>query len=147
MSERAGNEPLQEAVVRDLAGIGGPVALIGGERLRESARQALRTAFPSGIITGSSIADFLGKRPGPAPGLILLCAGSAGQMTVVETLSGIVRDIPVIVLAESDDQGLARKAFALGAKACIALSGGSETAIAAVRFILARTKDIAESPH
>ena len=106
MSEKTSSGPLQEAVARDPAGTGGPVALIGGDRLPESARLALRAAFPSGIIASSDAVEFMRDTPDPAPSLILLCAGSAGQKAVVEALSEVVPDIPVIVLADGDDEGL-----------------------------------------
>ena len=147
MSDKASSGPLHEAVTRDPETIGGPVALIGGERLPESARHALRMAFPSGIIACSGASDFVGDPLDPRPSLILLCAGTVDQRPVVEALSEIVPDIPVIVLADSDDEDLAHKALSLGAKACIPLSAGLETAIAAMRFILASAAGVLASPH
>ena len=119
-------------------GFNGPIALVESSVLPEGILRTLHAAFPSRIVTYSTLFQIVSARHERSPRLIMLgteiANGTIGN--TIRSLSDLAPRIPTVVLAPEDDEDLARKVISLGAKAYIPVPTGCEV-VAVIRFILA----------
>ena len=118
-------------------GLNGQIALVESSWLPEGIVRTLHAAFPSRIVTYSSLSQIVSERHERLPRLGILGAEIANGTieNTIRSLSDLVPRISIVVLAPKDDEDLARKVISLGAKAYIPVPTG-RVVVAVIRFIL-----------
>ena len=105
----------------------------------ECIRRSMLPAFPLQIQTFSDVLE-LQRKYGKLPKLILLCEledNKEKSANVLESLSRIAPDTPVVVLASIGGPESAKAAISHGAEGYIPITLGLDVAIEVVRFVLA----------
>jgi DNA-binding NarL/FixJ family response regulator len=108
--------------------------------LQECIRRSMQSAFSLPILTCSTISELeLGLKTASAAIVIvsLMEASNEVNIDVLNALSQLVPDVPVVVLAQKNDVDLARTAIRHGAKGYISCTLGFDIAVEAMRFVLA----------
>ncbi len=108
---------------------------------RDCLAHCLRQAYEHrSVMAYASIAEWMAKGSGEASAIVLLCTPRAGNLrseSPVETafLSKVGRDIPVIIISESDDSARILHALKNGARGYIPTSLALAVAVEAVRLV------------
>ena len=108
--------------------------------LQECIRRSMQSAFSLPILTCSTLSELeLGLEAAPAAIVIVswMEASNEANTNVLNALSELVPNVPVVVLAQTNDVDLARTAIRHGAKGYIPSTLGFDITIEAVRFVLA----------
>jgi DNA-binding NarL/FixJ family response regulator len=108
--------------------------------LQECIRRSMQSAFSLPILTCSTLSELeLGLKAASAAIVIVswMEAGNEVNTNVLNALSELVPDVPVVVLAQKNDVHLARTAIRHGAKGYIPCTLGFDIAVEAMRFVLA----------
>ena len=108
--------------------------------LQECIRRSMQSAFSLPILTCSTLSELeLGLKAAPAAIVIVswMEARNEGNTNVLNALSELVPNVPVVVLAQTNDVDLARTAIRHGAKGYIPCTLGFDITVEAVRFVLA----------
>src|SRR5271154_3737288 len=108
--------------------------------LQECIRRSMQSAFSLPILTCSTLSELeLELKTASAAIVIvsLLEASTEVNINVLNALSELVPDVPVVVLAQKNDVHLARTAIRRGAKGYIPCTLGFDIAVEAIRFVLA----------
>ncbi len=108
--------------------------------LQECIRRSMQSAFSLPILTCSTLSELeLGLKAAPAAIVIVswMEARNEGNTNVLNALSELVPNVPVVVLAQTNDVDLARTAIRHGAKGFIPCTLGFDIAVEAMRFVLA----------
>jgi DNA-binding NarL/FixJ family response regulator len=108
--------------------------------LQECIRRSMQSAFSLPILTCSTLSELeLGLKTASAAIVIvsLMEASDEVNINVLNALSELVPDVPVVVLAQKNDVHLARTAIRHGAKGYIPCTLGFDIAVEAMRFVLA----------
>jgi DNA-binding NarL/FixJ family response regulator len=108
--------------------------------VREVIRRSMQSAFSWPVITYSMVSE-LERQPIDASAevviLSLIDASKEACASALKVLSELVPGVPIVVLATANDMDLALTAIRHGAKGYIPYTMGFETAVQAVRFVLA----------
>jgi DNA-binding NarL/FixJ family response regulator len=119
----------------------GFIAVIESRRfLRECIRRSMQSAFSLPILTCSTLSELeLGLKAASAAIVIVswMEAGNEVNTNLLDALSELVPNVPVVVLAQKNDVDLARTAIRHGAKGYIPCTLGFDITVEAVRFVLA----------
>jgi DNA-binding NarL/FixJ family response regulator len=119
----------------------GFIAVIESRRfLRECIRRSMQSAFSLPILTCSTLSELeLGLKAASAAIVIVswMEAGNEVNTNLLDALSELVPNVPVVVLAQTNDVDLARTAIRHGAKGYIPCTLGFDITVEAVRFVLA----------
>jgi DNA-binding NarL/FixJ family response regulator len=122
------------------AKLGGFIAVIESRTfIRECIRRSVQSAFAQPVLTYSTAVELEQQHLLASAQLVIFSWGDGNteaSTNALKVLSKLAPRIPVIVLGNNDAE-LARSAICHGAKAYIPITMGFETAIAAVRFVLA----------
>jgi DNA-binding NarL/FixJ family response regulator len=117
------------------------IAVIESRRfLRECIRRSMQSAFSLPIVTCSTLSELeLELKDGSAAIVIVswMEASNEANTNVLNALSELVPNAPVVVLAQKNDLDLARTAIRHGAKGYIPCTLGFDITVEAVRFVLA----------
>ena len=108
--------------------------------LQECIRRSMQSAFSLPILTCSTLSELeLGLKAASAAIVIVswMEASNEANTNVLNALSELVPNVPVVVLAQTNDVDLARTAIRHGAKGYIPCTLGFDITIEAVRFVLA----------
>ena len=108
--------------------------------LQECIRRSMQSAFSLPILTCSTVSELeLKLKAAPAAIVIVswMEAGNEVNTNVLNALSELVPNVPVVVLAQTNDVDLARTAIRHGAKGFIPCTLGFDIAVEAMRFVLA----------
>ncbi len=108
--------------------------------LQECIRRGMQSAFSLPILTCSTLSELeLGLKAASAAIVIVswMEASNEGNTNVLNALSELVPNVPVVVLAQQNDVDLARTAIRHGAKGYIPCTLEFDIAVEAVRFVLA----------
>jgi DNA-binding NarL/FixJ family response regulator len=100
----------------------------------------MQSAFSLPILTCSTLSELeLGLKAASAAIVIVswMEDGNEVNTNVLNALSEIVPNVPIVVLAQTNDVDLARTAIRHGAKGYIPCTLGFEITVEAVRFVLA----------
>ena len=120
---------------------GGFIAVIESRTfLRECIRHSMQPAFSLPIVTCSTLSELeLGLKAASAAIVIVswMEASDEADTKVLDALSELVPNVPVVILAQKNDVDLARTAIRHGAKGYIPCTLGFDITIEAVRFVLA----------
>jgi DNA-binding NarL/FixJ family response regulator len=119
----------------------GFIAVIESRRfVRDCIRRSMQSAFSLPIVTCSTLSELeLALKAAPAAIVIVswMEASNEANTSVLNALSKLVPNVPVIVLAQKNDADLARTAIRHGAKGYIPCTLGFDITVEAVRFVLA----------
>jgi DNA-binding NarL/FixJ family response regulator len=108
--------------------------------LQECIRRSMQSAFSLPILTCSTLSELeLGLKAASAAIVIVSWTEASNEVNtnVLNALSELVPNVPVVVLAQRNDVHLARTAIRHGAKGYIPCTLGFDITIEAVRFVLA----------
>jgi DNA-binding NarL/FixJ family response regulator len=108
--------------------------------LQECIRRSMQSAFSLPILTCSTLSELeLGLKAAPAAIVIVSWMEASNEVNtnVLNPLSELVPNVPVVVLAQTNDVDLARTAIRHGAKGFIPCTLGFDIAVEAMRFVLA----------
>jgi DNA-binding NarL/FixJ family response regulator len=108
--------------------------------LQECIRRSMQSAFSLPILTCSTLSELeLGLKAAPAAIVIVSWMEASNEVNtnVLNALSELVPNVPVVVLAQKNDVDLARTAIRHGAKGYIPCTLGFDITVEAVRFVLA----------
>ena len=108
--------------------------------LQECIRRSMQSAFSLPILTCSTLSELeLGLNAASAAIVIVSWMEGSDEVNtnVLNALSELVPNVPVVVLAQKNDVDLARTAIRHGAKGYIPSTLGFDIAVEAVRFVLA----------
>jgi DNA-binding NarL/FixJ family response regulator len=108
--------------------------------LQECIRRSMQSAFSLPIVTCSTLSELeLGLKTASAAIVIvsLMEVSDEVNINVLNALSELVPDVPVVVLAQKNGVDLARTAIRHGARGYIPCTLGFEIAVEAIRFVLA----------
>jgi len=108
--------------------------------LQECIRRSMQSAFSLPILTCSTLSELeLGLKAASAAIVIVswMEASNEANTNVLNALSELVPNVPVVVLAQTNDVDLARTAIRHGAKGYIPCMLEFDITIEAVRFVLA----------
>ena len=108
--------------------------------LQECIRRSMQSAFSLPILTCSTLSELeLGLKAAPAAIVIVSWMETSNEVNtnVLNALSELVPNVPVVVLAQTNDVDLARTAIRHGAKGYIPCTLGFDITVEAVRFVLA----------
>jgi DNA-binding NarL/FixJ family response regulator len=108
--------------------------------LQECIRRSMQSAFSLPILTCSTLSELeLGLKPASAAIVIVSWMEGSNEVntSVLNALSELVPNVPVVVLAQTNDADLARTAIRHGAKGYIPCTLGFDITVEAVRFVLA----------
>jgi DNA-binding NarL/FixJ family response regulator len=123
------------------AKLGGFIAVIESRTfIRECIRRSVQSAFAQPVLTYSTAVEVEQQHLLTSAQLIIFSwveGNTEASTNALKVLSELAPRIPVIVLGYNNDAELARSAICHGAKGYIPITMGFETAIAAVRFVLA----------
>jgi DNA-binding NarL/FixJ family response regulator len=129
------------AFVAAAAKVDGFIAVIESRIfLQDCIRRSMQSAFSLPIVTCSTLSELeLGLRDASAAIVILswMEASNEANTKVLNALSELVPNVPVVVLAQKNDVDLARTAIRHGAKGYIPCTLGFDITVEAVRFVLA----------
>ena len=121
--------------------VNGFIAVIEGRIfLQECIRRSMQSAFSLPILTCSTLSELeLGLKAAPAAIVIVSWMEASNEVNtnVLNALSELVPNVPVVVLAQTNDVDLARTAIRHGAKGFIPCTLGFDIAVEAMRFVLA----------
>jgi DNA-binding NarL/FixJ family response regulator len=119
----------------------GFIAVIEGRVfLQDCIRRSMQSAFSLPILTCSTLSELeLGLKAASAAIVIVswMETSNEGNTNVLNALSELVPNVPVVVIAQTNDVELARTAIRHGAKAYIPCTLGFDITVEAVRFVLA----------
>jgi DNA-binding NarL/FixJ family response regulator len=107
---------------------------------QECIRRSMQSAFSLPILTCSTLSELEhGLKATPAAIVIVswMEGGNEANTSVLNALSELVPNVPVVVLAQTNDADLARTAIRHGAKGYIPSTLGFDITVEAVRFVLA----------
>ena len=107
---------------------------------QECIRRSMQSAFSLPILTCSTLSELeLGLKAAPAAIVIVswMEASNEANTNVLNALSELVPNVPIVVLAQKEDVDLARTAIRHGAKGYIPCTLGFDITVEAVRFVLA----------
>src|SRR5580693_10546819 len=107
---------------------------------QECIRRSMQSAFSLPILTCSTLGELeLGLKAASAAIVIVswVEGGNEVNTNMLNALSELVPNVPVVVLAQTNDVDLARTAIRHGAKGYIPCTLGYDITVEAVRFILA----------
>jgi DNA-binding NarL/FixJ family response regulator len=107
---------------------------------QECIRRGMQSAFSLPILTCSTLSELeLGLKAASAAIVIVSWMEASNEVNtnVLNALSELVPNVPVVVLAQTNDVDLARTAIRHGAKGYIPCTLGFDITIEAVRFVLA----------
>ena len=107
---------------------------------QECIRRSMQSAFSLPILTCSTLSELeLGLKAASAAIVIVswMEGGNEVNTSVLNALSELVPNVPVVVLAQTNDADLARTAIRHGAKGYIPSTLGFDITVEAVRFVLA----------
>jgi DNA-binding NarL/FixJ family response regulator len=125
----------------DSAKVDAIVAVVEGRPfLRECIRRGMQSALSISVQTYSTLSELGAQSNGASADLIVLSlleASSDAGADALKELPEFASGRPVIVLASTNDAGLARAAIHFGAKGFVPVTMGFEIAIEVMRFILA----------
>jgi DNA-binding NarL/FixJ family response regulator len=125
----------------DSAKVGAIVAVVESSPfLRECIRRSMQSTLSATVATYSTLSELeaqLNRSPADLVILSLLEANSEACANALKDLSEFGLGRPIIVLASTNDVGLARAAIGYGAKGFIPETMGFEIAIEVMRFVLA----------
>jgi len=125
----------------DSAKVGAIVAIVESSPfLRECIRRSMQSTLSATVATYSTLSELeaqLNRAPADLVILSLLEANSEACANALKDLSEFGLGRPIIVLASTNDVGLARAAIGYGAKGFIPVTMGFEIAIEVMRFVLA----------
>ena len=108
--------------------------------LKECIHRAMLSAFSLPVVTCSTLSELELKLKDASAAIVILSwmeAANEASANVLQSLSELVPNVPVVVLAQKNDVDLARTAIRHGAKGYIPCTLGFDIAVEAVRFILA----------
>ena len=108
--------------------------------LQECIRRGMQSAFSLPILTCSTLSELeLGLKAASAAIVIVSWMEASNEVdtNVLNALSELVPNVPVVVLAQKNDVDLARTAIRHGAKGYIPCTLEFDIAVEAVRFVLA----------
>src|ERR1700733_8877876 len=108
--------------------------------LQECIRRSMQSAFSFPILTCSTLSELeLGLKAASVAIVILSWMEASDEVNtnVLNALSELVPNVPVVVLAQKNDVDLARTAIRHGAKGYIPCTLGFDITVEAVRFVLA----------
>ena len=108
--------------------------------LQDCIRHSMQSAFSLPIVTYSTLSELeLGLKTASAAIVIVSWMEGSNQANtdVLNALSELVPNVPVVVLAQQNDVDLARTAIRHGAKGYIPCALGFDITVEAVRFVLA----------
>jgi DNA-binding NarL/FixJ family response regulator len=108
--------------------------------LQECIRRSMQSAFSLPILTCSTLSELeFGLNAASAAIVIVSWMEGSDEVNtnVLNALSELVPNVPVVVLAQKNDVDLARTAIRHGAKGYIPSTLGFDIAVEAVRFVLA----------
>jgi DNA-binding NarL/FixJ family response regulator len=108
--------------------------------LQECIRRSMQSAFSLPILTCSTLSELeLGLKAASAAVVIVswMEGGNEVNTNVLTALSELVPNVPVVVLARTNDVDLARTAIRHGAKGYIPCTLEFDITVEAVRFVLA----------
>jgi DNA-binding NarL/FixJ family response regulator len=144
---QAGRQLLQTGrLAREREEDGGPkvdgfIAVIESRRfLRECIRRSMQSAFSLPILTCSTLSELELGLKDASPAIVIVSwmeAGNEVNTNLLDALSELVPNVPVVVLAQTNDVDLARTAIRHGAKGYIPCTLGFDITVEAVRFVLA----------
>jgi DNA-binding NarL/FixJ family response regulator len=125
----------------DSAKVGAIVAVVESSPfLRECIRRSMQSTLSATVATYSTLSELqarLNRAPADLVILSLLEANNEARANALKDLSEFGLGRPIIVLASTNDVGLARAAIGYGAKGFIPVTMGFEIAIEVMRFVLA----------
>jgi DNA-binding NarL/FixJ family response regulator len=107
---------------------------------QECIRRSMQSAFSLPIVTCSTLSELELKLKDASAAIVILYwmeASNEANTNVLDALSELVPNVPVVVLAQKNDVDLARTAIRHGAKGYIPCTLGFDITIEAVRFVLA----------
>jgi DNA-binding NarL/FixJ family response regulator len=121
--------------------VGGFIAVIESRIfLQECIRRSMQSAFSLPILTCSTLSE-LELRLKAASAAIVIISWMEGSnevnTNVLNALSELVPNVPLVILAQKNDVDMARTAVRHGAKGFIPCTLGFEITVEAVRFVLA----------
>ena len=108
--------------------------------LRECIRRSMQSAFSLPVVTCSTLSELELKLKDASAAIVILSwmeASNEANTNALQSLSELVPNVPVIVLAQKNDVDLARTAIRHGAKGYIPCTLGVDITVEAVRFVLA----------
>ena len=108
--------------------------------LQECIRRSMQSAFSLPILTCSTFSELeLGLKAASAAIVIVSWMEASNEVNTnaLNALSELVPNVPVVVLAQTNDVDLARTAIRHGAKGYIPCTLGFDITVEAVRFVLA----------
>jgi DNA-binding NarL/FixJ family response regulator len=108
--------------------------------LQECIRRSMQSAFSLPILTCSTVSELqLGLKAASAAIVIVSWLEGSNEVNtnVLNALSVLVPNVPVVVLGQTNDVDLARTAIRHGAKGYIPCTLGFDITVEAVRFVLA----------
>jgi len=108
--------------------------------LQECFRRGMQSAFSLPILACSTLSELELKLKDASAAIVILSwmeAANEASANALQSLSELVPNVPVVVLAQKNDVDLARTAIRHGAKGYIPCTLGFDIAVEAVRFILA----------
>ena len=108
--------------------------------LQECIRRSMQSAFSLPILTCSTLSELeLGLKAASAAIVIVSWMEASNEVNtnVLNALSELVPNVPVVVIAQTNDVDLARTAIRHGAKGYIPCTLGFDIAVEAIRFVLA----------
>ena len=108
--------------------------------LQDCIRRSMQSAFSLPILTCSTLSELeLGLKAASAAIVIVswMEASTEVNTNVLNGLSELVPNVPVVVIAQTSDVDLARTAIRHGAKGYIPCTLGFDITVEAVRFVLA----------
>jgi DNA-binding NarL/FixJ family response regulator len=131
----------QESEEDDSSKVNGFIAVIEGRIfLQDCIRRSMQSAFSLPILTCSTLSELeLGLKAASAAIVIVswMETSNEGNTNVLNALSELVPNVPVVVIAQTNDVDLARTAIRHGAKGYIPCTLGFDITVEAVRFVLA----------
>jgi DNA-binding NarL/FixJ family response regulator len=108
--------------------------------LRECIRRSMESAFSLPVLACSTLSEGeVGLEAASAAVVVVswMEGGNEVNTSVLNALSELAPNVPVIVLAQTNDVDAALTAIRHGAKGYISCTLGFDVAVAAVRFVLA----------
>ena len=108
--------------------------------LRECIRRSIQSTLSATVATYSTLSELGAQLDGASADLVILSlleASSEACANALKDLSEFGSGRPIIVIASTNDVGLARAAIGYGAKGFIPVTMGFEIAIEVMRFVLA----------
>jgi DNA-binding NarL/FixJ family response regulator len=108
--------------------------------LQDCIRRSMQSAFSLPIVTCSALSELELRLKAASAAIVILSrmeTSDEANTKVLDALSELVPNVPVVVLAQKNDIDLARTAIRHGAKGYIPCTLGFDITVEAVRFVLA----------